>query len=129
MRGLKTGGRKKGSKNKAVRGTLARFLPRELAAKIAQKDQSGRSMADIQLDAARWFEEQARKEQEREQPNFEQVRKDLSIAAKIAHDASPFIYATQAAVRHSGDENEPAIRVENLSDYQLQKLIERLRRS
>jgi hypothetical protein len=111
-----------------VRGTLARFLPRELAAKIAAKDQAGRTMADIQLDAARWFEEQARKEQEREQPNLEQVRKDLSIAAKIAHDASPFIYAMQSSIRHSGDEDAPPIRVENLSDYQLEKLIERLRR-
>ena len=129
MRGLKTGGRKKGSKNKAVRGTLARFLPRELAAKIAQKDQSGRSMADIQLDAARWFEEQAKRELDREQPNLDQARRDLQAAAKIAHDVAPFIYATQAAVRHSGDEDAPPIRVENLSDYQLARLIERLRRS
>jgi hypothetical protein len=32
-------------------------------------------------------------------------------------------------VKHSGDEDEPPIRVESLSDFQLEKLTERLRRS
>jgi hypothetical protein len=125
----KTGGRKKGTKNKAVAGVATKYLPRELAARIAEKDQAGRSMADIQLDAARWFDKMATEEREKPNPNVDLVTKYASMGAKIAHDVSPFIYATQSSIRHSGDEDAPPIRVENLSDYQLEKLIERLRRS
>jgi hypothetical protein len=124
----KTGGRKKGSKNKAISGKRAKLLPRELALKIAEKDQSGRSMIEIQIEAARWFEAMAKEERDKANPNLELSSKYLQAGAKIAHDASPFIYATQASVRHAGDDGPP-IRIESLSDYQLEKLIERLRRS
>jgi hypothetical protein len=50
------------------------------------------------------------------------------MAAKIAHDVSPFLYSSRQQIRHSGDEYEPPLRVENLSDYQLEKLIARLRK-
>jgi hypothetical protein len=126
---VKNGGRRKGSKNKAIAGYKAKYLPREIADQITAKDQSGRTMADIQLDAARWFEKVAIEEREKPNPNMDLATKYLSMGAKIAHDASGFIYPTRQQIRHSGDEDEPPIRVENLSDYQLQKLIERLRRS
>ena len=128
MRGKKTGGRKKGSKNKAVSGTDARYLPKELAIKIAKLDQTGGlSMAEIQVNAARWMSDHAKTQ--RILGNIDAASKYDSMASKIAHDVSPFIYASQAAVKHSGDEAAPPIRIESLSDHQLEKLIERLRRS
>jgi hypothetical protein len=39
-----------------------------------------------------------------------------------------FLYPSHATVKHSGDEDAPPIRVESLSDYQLEKLIQRLRK-
>src|SRR6516162_1441532 len=128
MLGKKTGGLKKGSKNKAVRGTDARYLPKELAIKIAKLDQTGgQSMAEIQVNAARWMADYAKTQ--RILGNIDVASKYDSIASKIAHDVAPYIYSTQASVRHAGDEDGPPIRVESLSDYQLERLIERLRRS
>jgi hypothetical protein len=124
MRGKKTGGRKKGSKNKVIPG---KYTPRELAVKIAMFDCVGKSMAQIQIESARWIEELA--QEKRALGELDLATKYSSIAAKIAHDVAPFIYATQAAVKHSGDEDAPPIRIESLSDQQLEKLIDRLRRS
>ena len=129
MRGVKTGGRRKGSKNKLVPGYKAKYLPREISDQLTAKDQAGRSMADIQIDAARWFESLAVAEREKPNANLDLATKYTSMGAKIAHDASGFLYPTRAAVKHSGDADETPIRVESLSDFQLQKLIERLRRS
>ena len=119
---------KKGTKNKAVRGTDVRYLPKELAIKIAKLDQTGGlSMAEIQVNAARWMSDHAKTQ--RILGNLEAAARYDSMASKIAHDVAPYIYATQAAVKHSGDEDAPPIRIESLSDQQLEKLIERLRRS
>ena len=49
-------------------------------------------------------------------------------AAKIAKDASAYLYPTHASIKHSGEEDGPPIRIKTLSDDQLEKLIERLRR-
>jgi hypothetical protein len=95
MLGRKTGGRKKGTKNKAVRGTDVRYLPKELAIKIAKLDQTGGlSMAEIQVNAARWMSDHAKTQ--RILGNIDAASKYDSMASKIAHDVSPFIYATQA---------------------------------
>jgi hypothetical protein len=120
----KTGGRKKGSNNKPIPG---KYTTREMALKIAMLDNTGKSMAQIQIESARWIGELA--EEKRARGELDLASKYASIASKIAHDVAPFIYATQASVRHAGDEDAPPIRIESLSDQQLEKLIERLRRS
>jgi len=127
MRGRKTGGRKKGSKNKLLSAAKAKYLPRELAIKIAKLDQTGgKSMAEIQLDMARMV--QSYTDAEQALGNKDAAIRYGAIAAKIAHDVSHFLYASQQSIKHAGDEDAPPIRIESLSDDQLQKLIERLRR-
>jgi hypothetical protein len=127
MRGLKTGGRKKGTKNKAIRDADRKYLPREVAIKIAKLDQTGgKSMAEIQLTMARMVQKYT--DLEEKLGNKDVAVRYAAVAAKIAHDLSPFLYASQQSIKHSGDEDGPAIRIETLSDWQLQKLIERLRK-
>ena len=126
-RGYKTGGRKKGTPNSPIAGYKAKYLPREIADQLTAKDQTGGpSMADIQIDTARWIKTLS--DQEREKGNNELATRYGSMAAKIAHDVSGFLYSSRQQIKHSGDEDEPPIRVENLSDHQLEKLIARLRR-
>jgi hypothetical protein len=122
--GFKVGGRKKGSKNKIIPGRQAKYLPKEIALEIRERDAAGERMIDIQLDMARMITRYAKTEEAL--GNKADAMKYASVAAKIAHDASSFLYPTHAAVRHAGEEDAPPIRIESLSDFQLEKLIERL---
>ena len=125
---LQRGGRKRGSRNKKGRKVRS-YLPKEFADIIAKTDRSGRSMAEIQLDCARWCEQVALDEIARgKDADIERARRYRLDAAKVAHDVSPYLYATHQSIRHAGDENAPPIRLENLSDYQLELLIQRLER-
>jgi hypothetical protein len=128
-RGLqKTGGRRKGTRNKLVAGRQAKYLPREIADRLTDLDNSGRTMAQIQVDTARWIGALADEERQKPNPNMDLATKYGSMAAKIAHDVSPFLYSSRQQIKHSGDDDAPPIRIESLSDFQLEKLIERLRR-
>ena len=53
----------------------------------------------------------------------------LTAASKIAHDVSPWLYPTQQSVRHGGEEDAAPIRIESLSDFQLEQLIKRLQKA
>jgi hypothetical protein len=44
----------------------------------------------------------------------------------VAHDVSPYLYPTQQAIKHGGEEDAAPIRIESLSEYQLEVLIGRL---
>jgi hypothetical protein len=126
-RGYKTGGRKKGTPNSPIAGYKAKYLPREIADQLTKLDQSGGpTMAEIQVNNARWINGLAT--EERDKGNAELATRYASMAAKIAHDVSPFLYSSRQQIKHSGDEVEPPIRVESLSDYQLEMLIRRLRK-
>jgi hypothetical protein len=46
----------------------------------------------------------------------------------VAHDVSPYLYPTLRSIKHGGEEDAPPIRIESLSDYQLEMLIKRLER-
>lgn len=124
--GIKTGGRKKGSLNKAIR--VKKAVSRDVAATLAQLDRAGRSMAEIQIDAARYLETVAKAEREKPDPLLEQCTKYASMAAKVAHDVSPYLYPALQSIKHGGDENAAPIRMESLSEFQLETLIKRLRR-
>jgi hypothetical protein len=154
--GRKTGGRKKGSKNKAIPGKQARSLPREVAQKLAELDAEGKPMALIMFEAARYAGELAVEQRARvvqiaaetaritdtlgvSLDQIDATRAALEraqdratklgeCAAKIAKDASAYLYPTHSSIRHGGDEDGAPIRIESLSDDQLSKLIERLRR-
>jgi hypothetical protein len=119
----KTGGRQKGSKNKLV----ADFKQTKgISKKLAELDASGMSMAEIQVEMARWLRALAASEREK---NTDAAARYGSMASKIAKDVSPFLYPTHSSIKHSGEEDGAPIRIETLSDYQLERLIERLRKS
>jgi hypothetical protein len=56
----------------------------------------------------------------------EAVTRLMTAASKVAHDVSPYLYPTLQSIKHGGDEDAPPIKLENLSEYQLERLIERL---
>jgi hypothetical protein len=149
----KVGGRKKGSKNKIVPEKLQAT---SMAKKLAELDAQGKPMALIMFEAARYAGELAAAQRARvEQVAVETQRLTDTLgvsidqidsmraaleraqdraaklgdcAAKIAKDAAAYLYPTHASIKHSGDEEGAPIRIESLSDQQLEKLIERLRR-
>jgi hypothetical protein len=101
MRGKKTGGRQKGTKNKAIRDEDRKYLPRYIAIKLAKLDQTrGLSMAEIQLAMARMVLKHT--ELQEKLGNIADAIRYGAIAAKIAHDVSPFLYPSQQAIKHSG---------------------------
>jgi hypothetical protein len=122
--GIKTGGRRKGSVNKATR--TRRAVAESIAQSLAQLDRTGKSMAEIQIDAARYLYDKAAEERQKPEPQYDLVNKLLGQAAKVAHDVSPYLYPTQQAIKHGGDENAEPIRFENLTEYQLEMLLQRL---
>ena len=122
--GRKTGCRRKGSKNKAPSDKRAAL---ERASTLAQLDGNGVSMGRIQIDAARYLFEQAEQERAKgEAAQRDVVTRLLTAASKIAHDVSPWLYPTQQSIRHGGEEDAAPIRIESLSDHQLEALIARL---
>jgi hypothetical protein len=124
--GIKTGGRKKGSLNKATR--TRRAVAESIAQSLAQIDRTGKSMAEIQIESARYVWDLAEQERAKPEPQRDAVTKLMAMASKLAHDVSPYLYPAMQSVRHGGDEDAAPIRIESLSDYQLEKLIERLRK-
>jgi hypothetical protein len=85
-------------------------------------------MAEIQIDAARYLETVAKAEQAKPEPQLETATKYTAMAAKVAHDVSPYLYPALQSIKHGGDEDAPPIRLESLSEYQLEVLIGRLRK-
>lgn len=122
--GKKTGGRLKGSKNKVLRDKQAAI---ERASALAELDRQGVSMGHIQIDAAHHLFELAAQERAKgEAAQRDVVARLLTSASKIAHDVSPWLYPTLQAIKLGGDEDGPPIRVESLSDFQLEMFIKRL---
>ena len=125
-RGIKTGGRKKGSLNKATRTTRA--VAESIAQGLAQLDRDGKSMAEIQIESARYIWDLAEQERAKAEPQQEVVAKLLTAACKVAHNVSPYIYPAMQSIKHSGAVDGPPIRIESLSNLQLEALIARLRK-
>ena len=125
-RGLKSGGRKKGSLNEATRAKRA--VAESIAQALAQLDRSGKSMAEIQIEGARYLDSLAEAERAKPEPQLDLVVKYAVAAAKIAHDVSDWLYPRLQAIKIGGDEDLPPIRMESLSDFQLEQLIKRLQR-
>jgi hypothetical protein len=121
----KTGGRRKGSKNKVPSDKRAAI---ERATALAELDRQGTSMAHIQINAARYLDSLAQAERAKPEPQLDLVVKYAVAAAKIAHDVSPWLYPTLQSVKLTGDEDAPPIRLESLSDHQFEPLIARLRK-
>jgi hypothetical protein len=138
----KTGGRKKGSKNKPITGVVKKSLGREAFETLAQLDRSGKSMAQIQLEAARFVAGLAEAQRARiialgraPEPQLDQITaaEDRAVklsesASKLAKDVSGYLYPALQSIKHAGDEDSPPIRIESLSDFQLEQLIRRLSR-
>jgi hypothetical protein len=124
--GIKTGGRKKGSLNKATR--TRRAVAESIAQSLAQIDRTGKSMAEIQIESARYVWDLAEQERAKPEPQRDAVTKLMAMASKLAHDVSPYLYPAMQSVRHGGDEDAAPIRIEGLSDHQLEALIARLRK-
>jgi hypothetical protein len=86
-------------------------------------------MGRIQIDAARHLFELAVQERAKgEAAQRDVVIRFMTAASKIAHDASAWLYPTLQAIKLGGDEDAPPLRIESLSDHQLEVLIDRLRR-
>jgi hypothetical protein len=119
--GKKTGGRRKGSKNK--RAAVER------ASALAGLDRHGTSMGPIQIDAARHLFELAAQELAKgEAAQQDVVIRLLTAASKVAHDVSPWLYPALQSIKLGGDEDTPPIRLESLSDHQLEVLVGRIRK-
>src|SRR5450631_657244 len=123
--GKKTGGRRRGSRNKIPSDKRAAI---ERASALVELDRQGTSMGHIQIDAARHLFELAAQERAKgEAAQQDVVIRLLTAAAKIAHDVSPWLYPALQSIKLGGDEDAPPIRLDNLSDFQLEQLIARLR--
>ena len=123
--GKKTGGRRRGSRNKIPSDKRAAI---ERASSLAELDRQGTSMGHIQIDAARHLFELAAQERAKgEAAQRDVVTRLLTAASKIAHDVSPWLYPALQSIKLGGDEDAPPIRLDNLSDFQLEQLIARLR--
>jgi hypothetical protein len=116
--------RRRGSKNKKS----DRQAAIERASSLAELDRQGTSMGHIQINAARYLDSLAQAERAKPEPQLDLVVKYTVAAAKIAHDLSPWLYPTLQSIKLGGDDELPPIRMESLSDYQLEMLIKRLQR-
>jgi hypothetical protein len=83
-------------------------------------------MAEIQIESARYIWDLAEQERAKPEPQRDAVTKLMAMASKLAHDVSPYLYPTQQAIKHGGEEDGAPIRIENLSEYQLEMLLQRL---
>jgi hypothetical protein len=106
--------------NKATRNRRA--VAERIAQALAQLDHNGKSMAEIQIDAARYLYDKAVEERQKPEPQYDLVNKLLGQAAKVPHDVSPYLYPTQQAIKHGGEEDAPPIRIESLSDLSLSEI-------
>ena len=123
--GRKTGGRRKGSRNRAPSDKRAAL---ERASSLAELDCQGTSMGHIQIHAARHLFELAEQERAKgEAAQQDVVARLLTAASKIAHDVSPWLYPTLQSIKLGGDEDAPPMRMESLSDHELEALVARLR--
>jgi hypothetical protein len=122
--GIKTGGRKKGTKNRRI--STKRRIAQSVAQTLVQLDVKGKSMAAIQIESARYIWDLAEQERAKPEPQRDAVTKLMAMASKLAHDVSPYLYPTQQALKHGGEEDGAPIRIENLSEYQLEMLLQRL---
>jgi hypothetical protein len=95
---------------------------------LAQFDRNGKSMVELQIESARYIWGLAEQERAKPEPQQEVVTRLMKAAAKVAHDVSPYLYPTQQAIKHGGEEDAAPIRFESLSDFQLEMLIKRLQR-
>jgi hypothetical protein len=121
--GKKTGGRRKGSRNKIPSDKRAAI---ERATSLAELDGNGVSMGHIQISAARRLYEQANQERAKgEAAQQDVVIRLLTAACRIAHGVSPWLYPLQS-IKLGGDEDAPAIRIETMSEHELEVLISRL---
>jgi hypothetical protein len=88
--GKKTGGRRRGSRNKIPSDKRAAI---ERASSLAELDRQGTSMGHIQIDAAcHLFELAAQERAKGEAAQRDVVTRLLTAASKIAHDVSPWLY-------------------------------------
>jgi hypothetical protein len=99
-----------------------------MAQALAQLDHNGKSMAEIQIESARYIWNLAEQERAKPGPQQEVVTRLMIAASKVVHDMSPYLYPTQQAIKYGGDEDAAPIRFESLSDFQLEMLIKRLQR-
>jgi hypothetical protein len=125
-RGFKTGGRRRGSKNKKS----DRQAAIERASTLGLLDRNGVSMGEMQINAARYLDDLAAQERAKgAAAQQDVVTRLLTAACKIAHDIAPYLYPTLQSIKHGGEEDAAPIRFENLSEHQLEMLIQRLRKS
>jgi hypothetical protein len=112
--GEKTGGRRKGSRNKIPGDKRAAI---ERATALAELDRQGTSMGHIQIYAARHLFELAARERARgEAAQQDVVIRLLTAAAKVANDASDWLYPRLQAIKIGG----PASHHIHLSDLRMQ---------
>ena len=86
-------------------------------------------MAEIQISEARHLHRIAEAERAKPEPQIDVAAKYGAMAAKAAHDVSPYLYPSMQSIRHGGEEDGAPIRIESLSDSQLETLIARLSKS
>ena len=84
--GIKTGGRKIGSVNRATR--TRRAVAESIAQGLAQLDRNGKTMAEIQIESARYIWDLAEQERARPEPQQEAVVGLMTAASKVAHHVS-----------------------------------------
>ncbi len=123
-RGIKTGGRKKGSLNKATR--IRRAVAESVEQGLARLDRNAKSMAELQIESARYIWDLAEQERAKAEPQQEVVIRLMTSACKVAHAVSTYLYPTLQSIKHSGEDDVAPIRIESLSDHQLEKLLARL---
>jgi hypothetical protein len=58
----------------------------------------------------------------------EAVTRLMVTASKVACNVSWYLYPTLQWIKHGGEEDAAPIRMESLSDHQLELLVERLRK-
>jgi hypothetical protein len=99
MKGKKTGGRKKGTLNKATEAKLARIAKYEAGAL-----KQGCEPLNIMLANMRWAFEEAHKESD--PASALRLR---TFAQTCASDAGPYLHSKLATITHKGDQDAPMV--------------------
>src|SRR5262245_57134126 len=94
-RGRETGGRKKGTRNKAT------------AQRQAEVAASGSTTLETMLAKMRFHLKVAEDEMAKTERDTEEVIKAFDKAAEAAHDAAPYCHPRLAAVQHTGADDGP----------------------
>jgi hypothetical protein len=97
MKGKKTGGRLKGTPNKATLAKQARLVKYESGA-----IEPGCEPLDVMLDNMRWALQKARTESDPAK-----ALRLRTYAQTCASDAAPYLHAKLATITHRGDEDAP----------------------